>query len=141
MTFHWSEKLSTGVSEIDGQHQALIQQINRLEEIIHVESESARKELILDMLDYLSDYARIHFDVEERQMETFRCKVAEENQKAHQKFLEMITELREKYRDNGPAPEVVQEIHNRLGDWFINHICKIDSQLGKAVRDSGTWAS
>ena len=141
MAFHWTESMSTGVSEIDGQHQALIQQINRLEEILKIDSESLRKEHILDMLDYLTDYARIHFDDEERQMEIFRCKVAEENKKAHKQFLETIARLREEYQNDGPAPQVARDIHNMLGDWFINHICTIDSQLGKAIQKSGVWAT
>ena len=98
MTFYWKESMSTGVSEIDGQHQALIQQINRLEEIIEVDPESVQQEHILDMFDYLTDYARTHFDDEERQMETFACEAAEENKKAHKEFIEMISQLREEYQ-------------------------------------------
>lgn len=141
MTFYWTESMSTGVSEIDGQHQALIQQINRLEEMVKVDPESVRQEHILDMFDYLSDYARTHFDDEERQMETFACEAAEKNKKAHKQFLEMITQLREEYQNDVPTSQLTQDIHDKLGDWFVNHICTIDHELIKAIHHSGVWAT
>lgn len=141
MTFYWKESMSTGVTEIDGQHQALIQQLNRLEEVVKVDPDAVRQEHILDMFDYLTDYARTHFGDEERQMETFACEVAEENKKAHKQFIEMITELREEYHEGVPTAQLAQEIHERLGDWFVNHICTIDRQLIKAIHRSGVWAS
>lgn len=141
MTFYWTEAMSTGVSEIDGQHQALIQQINRLEEIVKIGSTSLRQEHILDMLDYLADYAHFHFDDEERQMETFCCEVAEKNKEAHHQFLNMIAQLREELHAEGPSPKLAQDIHEKLGEWFINHICTTDHELAEAIQHSGVWAT
>jgi hemerythrin len=81
----WDESFSTGLPEIDEQHQNLIDKCNEFFQAI---VNGTGRETAGDVLDYLRYYAAWHFEKEETCMEEYRCPAAAANKKAHGEFLD-----------------------------------------------------
>jgi hemerythrin-like metal-binding protein len=63
----WNKDYSIGLAEIDNHHQMLFKVINKLSRFIQEgESETYLEELII----FLGEYAKIHFEIEEKYMDT-----------------------------------------------------------------------
>ena len=122
----WNNSMSTGVPEVDRQHQDLIGQLNRLNEAM---SQGKGRDEIAKMLDFLADYVVRHFAAEERHMDVLGCPAAAANRQAHREFLGTFKALRERFDAAGAQPTLVLEIHGTLSKWLVGHITKIDTQL------------
>ncbi len=84
---NWTKAFETGSAKLDLQHRLLIDNINLLEEelknphLTRVEAAFANR-----LLGYLEAYANIHFDAEEKCMESYRCPVHAQNRQEHERF-------------------------------------------------------
>jgi hemerythrin-like metal-binding protein len=125
-TFVWDESMSTDDVTVDAQHKELFRQINLLMEAM---SQGKGRDKINDILNFLDQYVNLHFREEEERMETYHSPVAQVNKQAHTRFIETLGALRGRYEKQGPSSELVLEIKQKMGDWLVNHIYKIDTQL------------
>lgn len=67
-------------------------------------------------------------------MERHRCPAAAKNKAAHAKFVETFMALRGRVRRGGAnSAALAVEVQRDLLDWLINHIRKIDAQLGPCL--------
>ncbi len=66
-------------------------------------------------------------------MERHRCPVAGKNKEAHARFVDNFRQLRTKIEADGPSASLAIEVQRQLADWLVNHIRKIDTQLGGCV--------
>ncbi|MDD3628037.1 MAG: bacteriohemerythrin, partial [bacterium] len=65
----WTKELSVNFSTIDSQHKKLIGLINKL----HDAMKEGKGSAVLDeVINEMSDYAKIHFETEEKYMEKFK---------------------------------------------------------------------
>lgn len=126
MPIQWQASMSTGVEEIDRQHQTLIQALNELMEAMRQGKGTQR---ISDILAFLGQYAASHFAYEERCMEQYHCPAAAVNKLAHQKFIKVFGELRQRLAKEGPTSALVMEVQRQLADWLVSHIQGTDCQL------------
>jgi hemerythrin len=122
--------LATGVIEVDHQHKELFRQVAVLTEAMR---QGQGRDALAKTLDFLGAYAIQHFATEERQMAEARCPAAAENRRAHAEFVAKFKSLRERFDEAGATTTLVLEIGNFLGKWLVEHISKVDKQLGACV--------
>ncbi len=123
----WDDSMASGDPLIDEQHKQLIHQLNRL--MTGMVAGSGRSE-VQASLNFLADYVAKHFGYEEACMEKHQCPVAKKNKTAHASFVANFGAMRARIETDGPSPALAIELQHKLADWLVNHIRRIDTQLG-----------
>jgi len=131
MGIFWDqERMSTGIAEIDAQHQEMIRRFNELEAaVMHAEGQV----LVPRMLDFLDRYTRFHFAREEECMVAYGCTAAAANRAAHEELRADLATIRSQFDRKGVASVDVIHLERALGNWIRNHICSIDARLRQCV--------
>ena len=127
---YWEDKLKTGDENLDFQHKYLFETFNKLGDAITAEQS---KDTLNTILSRLKFYAEWHFGKEEECMERYNCPVAEQNKKAHAKFLDMFAQYRDESQQPGNTMEVAIKIHESLSDWLLNHVLGVDTRLQPCI--------
>lgn len=124
----WSDDLAVGNTFIDGDHQKLIDMVNRLHALM---AEGKGKDVLGKVLHNLITYTREHFRREEDLMAKMRFPGLTEHKAEHEKLLIEVLELQKKF-ESGAATLSIQVLHF-LRDWLVNHIGKSDKELALAA--------
>lgn len=132
----WDDSMSTGLPNIDAQHKEIIGKYNELAEAM-AEGKGADRRVAGELLDFLQFYSKWHFEREEECMEEYRCPAAAANKKAHAEFMAMFGQLYEQWWATSMDPRLVQATFERVGQWIVTHIQRVDSQLLACVREAG----
>ena len=130
----WNEKLATGISTIDSQHQELFKRINNL--VVAIKEHRCKNE-IDGTLKFLDDYARIHFSDEETHMRETGYPGLADQLESHKKYLEALTALKEEAslpRVHGSSYDLSATTNQVVVDWIVDHILKLDMQFGDFLR-------
>lgn len=126
----WTEKFETGHPVIDAQHRMLIDYINRLETMSYTTNPDRQEaEFLLNLVDFVESYTRVHFTHEESCMAKHRCPAYEQNKQAHQDFLQFFRHFKERFESEGCRPEVLGRLHATCCAWIQQHILHVDHQL------------
>ena len=133
----WNEDYSTGIETIDRQHKLLIDQINRLEEVV-ANTRPTEREIRFagGMVSFLESYSKMHFGLEEECMEAYRCPAHALNEQQHGQFAEFIERFKRKFNAEGFSVEAFRELHEMTGAWITRHILRVDGQLFPCVQAS-----
>jgi len=131
MGIQWRDSLSIGVEEIDSQHKELLQRFNRLLEAC--ETGKGREEL-KGLMIFLDDYVIQHFRDEESIQRLRGYPDYESHKGEHESFIVRLKALQKEIDTEGMAVNHVMEANNLLLKWLINHISKVDMNLGKFLR-------
>ncbi|MGP8201396.1 MAG: bacteriohemerythrin [Limisphaerales bacterium] len=108
----WTEKFETGFANLDQQHRVLIEHINLLEEQLeHTNPTSAEAEFAVHLVDYLEAYAKVHFQCEEKCMESHRCPAHAQNQQEHERFRGFIRNYKRLCEIEGFKVELLRNLH------------------------------
>ncbi len=121
----WTEKLKTGIVQIDDQHQSIIILINKL---IEIEFNHILEKIETDaILTELIEYSINHFKEEERLMQEIEYPLLEEHQGEHYIFKYKIAMFCKSASDSNKT--ITQEMLLFLKNWFINHITNSDMKI------------
>ena len=123
----WSDDLRIGIKSIDDQHQSLFDCFSRLKA---ARLDPERQTTLLVTIIELSDYANIHFFMEEGIMRASKYPLLEEHLVEHQAFSAAIDQLREKSADDGAFDEAI----SLLEDWLSRHIGGSDQKFSEHYR-------
>ncbi len=123
----WDDAYAIGEPSIDEQHKKLFQYFHDLESAL--KQRDIDKAMFLHVLDYLEDYAKMHFGNEETCMHRFHCPIAQTNQTAHRRFIESYGYFRKLLEKEAVSQQLFNALLTWGEEWLIDHICKIDSQL------------
>jgi hemerythrin-like metal-binding protein len=127
----WSRSYSVGVSQMDKEHQRLIDIINNL----YAAMRSGRsKDAIGTILDELIDYTKSHFAHEEKLMQEINYEGFDEQKRCHVALVSQVVEIQQKYR---AGTALGQEVMSFLKDWLIKHIQGVDKRYGPAMNKKG----
>jgi len=127
--------MATGVESIDEQHQELIEMVNNLDTACR---QGEAKEHLKQMVDFLADYAKRHFNHEETLMDEVGCPTSAKNKLAHRQFLLEFSRFMERFEREGATTSLVLELKNLTSSWLSNHICKVDTGLRQCNRECAT---
>jgi len=132
----WTEDLSIGIDIIDNQHKELFNRINSLLEAI---KQHICKDKISGIIQFLDDYVHSHFDEEERYMLKYGYPEYQFHKAQHEHFKKELSALKsELIKIEGRAKLGSYELsvitNQVVVDWILDHIVKIDKQLGKFLQ-------
>jgi methyl-accepting chemotaxis protein/hemerythrin len=127
----WSKSYSVGVSQMDREHQRLIDLINNLYAAMRA---GRSHDAIGSILDELASYTVNHFSHEEKLMQQAGYAGLDEQKREHKALVEQVVEIQQKYR---AGTALGQEVMTFLKNWLINHIQGADKKYGPVMNKKG----
>lgn len=129
MLIEWSDELSVGHEAIDRDHRRLIEIINTLEAAIAAgDGERAVGETLAE----LAEYARGHFDREERLMLRHRYRGYDVHKWAHDGFLDELARMIPRLESGEAA--IDRATLDLLRNWMVTHVSGLDRELGTFLK-------
>lgn len=130
--FPWNENFSTGIPDIDEQHQQLIGLINQLVSHLAYQSDAPTLNAILEQL---AACAARHFTFEEALWRQYLPEDPRETShvQAHSGFVDEVNRLMAQ-TDANNLGAITEEIVAFLTRWLTFHILESDRRLAKVVR-------
>ena len=122
----WSEKFSTGVPDIDSEHEELINSINSF---YQKQNEGIEKSESVQILNDIYGSIHAHFMLEERVMEKNAYDEYEKHKNDHAKLLDDLRDITMELEETSQLDEA--QLKNKLNDWFMIHFKTFDSRLHK----------
>jgi len=127
MAFLWTPDLTTGIDIIDEQHQEIFIIINKLLATIR---EGKGKDEIGNTIKFLDNYCKDHFAMEEKYAIQYFYPDYPQLKSEHDGFRKDFEKFKEGFEANGPSSYIVIQVQQRICDWLVYHIKKIDMELG-----------
>lgn len=121
----WQPDCSINLPEIDEQHMALFETINRLWTAV---IDAAGTDEIRQVIDELERYTLTHFTAEETLMRMSNYPRFEEHKKEHASFVGRLSQ--EKLRLASGQPITLDMLHF-LNEWLVRHICQSDKEYAR----------
>jgi hemerythrin len=131
LDFVWTEKLAVGVREIDIQHKFLFAKINDLGSAMDSNDTS---EQIEKFFVFLEEYTASHFAMEQKAMGVYKYPDMAAHIEQHNVFIRSIRELKASFNENGVTEALTSELRERLCDWLVEHVSKVDRALGAFLK-------
>ena len=128
----WNSSYETGLTEMDEQHQNLVQLANQL--YIALKKDKSKKE-IKDTLKAFTDYAAYHFGNEERYFAEFNFSEESDHKKQHSEFLSKINLFQKDYLAN--KVRFLDDIMNFISTWLSGHFNNYDKQYVDLFKKNG----
>ena len=128
----WNDKYSVNISLIDEQHKKLFEIINKA---IIVNKHGKVAKDVLGILDEMTEYALMHFEVEERYMKEFDFPEYLTHRKEHIDFTNNTIDY--KNRVVGGDFQIINVILEYLKQWLVNHIQVTDRQYIDCFKKNG----
>ena len=120
----WDSRLETGESQIDSQHQALVEALNRLHSAM---LEGNGRSEVGASLKFLSDYTLSHFAMEEEMMDLYAYPAASSHKKIHSDLIASLNDLVEGFQRGSTALTIAVMIF--LEEWLTNHFLGEDARF------------
>lgn len=118
--------LSTGIAEIDAQHYELIDRLNELNNLL-ITGLTLRD--INGFLEYIENYAALHFLTEETYMDRFDYPDKEEHKKQHAEFCESFRNFKILFEKKEQISLILKILNNEILEWFEEHFEYHDIKL------------
>ncbi|MGD0586444.1 MAG: bacteriohemerythrin [Oryzomonas sp.] len=131
MGIAWRESLAIGVPEIDRQHKELLSRFDSLLKACEAGKGTGELQKLLGFLD---DYVVRHFSDEEDIQRNRNYPGYAAHKREHEGFIARLKTLQDEIKADGVALHHVTETNNMLLKWLINHIAKVDGELGAYLR-------
>ncbi|PKL60662.1 MAG: hemerythrin [Methanomicrobiales archaeon HGW-Methanomicrobiales-4] len=128
----WSDDLSVQITEIDKQHQHLIDLINKLHEAM---LQKQGKQIVNQIIDELAAYTVYHFQNEEKYMQQFKYSGLLVHTHEHETFVKRVDSFQKDYEAGKLGLSI--EIMTFLRDWVKNHILVTDKKYMPTFRENG----
>lgn len=126
--FEWNNSFALNIPDIDEQHQRLISLISDLDAAVQ---DGTGGLLISYVLQELSRYIDVHFEDEERLMQSYGYPELEGHHQEHEFFVSRLKHIKENYRD---GDVLSKETLDFLKDWISCHIKGTDQIYAGFIR-------
>lgn len=128
-TFEWTSLFETGLTDVDAQHQRLVELLNALGEHI----DSGDPDQIDRVLQELAAYTVVHFESEEKQMREAALdpRHVDEHCATHQRFVAQVVAWMASRNNAGQLS--AGELLNYLANWLVFHILGEDRSMGRQI--------
>ncbi|HHZ01836.1 MAG TPA: hemerythrin family protein [Tissierellia bacterium] len=131
MAILWNKSLEIGNTLIDEQHKKLFEKADQLFE---AGKQGKSKEYIIQLFDFMDDYAKTHFRDEEKYMLSINYPEYNQQKQMHESFIQKLSDLRQEYEKAGANITVIIGANQFILDWLINHISNADRKIGEYAR-------
>lgn len=123
-----TKDMLTGIEKVDVQHQELIDRINT---VISMGDDGRSKEETDKTLDFLAEYAIMHFRTEEDLMTECEYPAHSIHESQHASFVEKYLQFKEKIDKSGYNHGIASELNAFLVKWTIHHVTNSDVVFGR----------
>jgi hemerythrin len=127
MSIEWRDSLSVGVEAIDSQHKELLHRFDRL---LNACQEGQGIHELHKMQMFLDEYVHTHFNDEEALQRQKQYPGFDAHHAEHLYFIEQLNKLTLDIQKEGASTHHVIETNHFLLKWLLNHISKVDKELG-----------
>jgi len=131
VAIQWNNDLLTGIQEIDNQHKELFTRINNL---LNACSCGKGKDEVVIVFNFLEDYVVKHFKCEENAMLKHNYPDYLAHMSQHQQFISVVKELKCELKKKSVTTEFIIHTNQKVVQWIISHITKIDKKLAEFLR-------
>ncbi len=126
MTITWDPKLETGIAEIDEQHQLLFRKAASVLDAVQAGQGGLE---LQRTIQFLADYAALHFETEERFMRAAGFPEAEEHAEIHRRINRRLMEVAADFNADGATAGLVADVEAMMRGWVTFHIMEKDKAL------------
>jgi len=123
----WRPEFSTGVADVDHEHQQLIEWINRT--LAAMRQEQAGADDVTELLGEVFARISAHFALEERVMRERAYDQFAEHKQDHERLLDEIRDIMDEHEFSEAADHLVE----RLSAWFGVHFRTHDARFHRAL--------
>jgi len=134
MAIEWNEELATGNRDIDSQHRELFA---RFDKLLTACNQRKGKEEVINLLQFLGDYVKSHFALEERLQVEHSYPHYGEHKSQHDSFIMDLHGLETQLSQEGASLPLVIQTNQTMVNWLINHINVTDRQMAGYLRTKG----
>lgn len=128
----WSPILSVGIGSIDAQHRVLLNYINQLSSAIICGQSTTT---LIEIIDSLDSYARLHFRYEERLFVIHHWQEQESHERAHRHFERQLIAFQERLAAGDGT--LTRDLLRFLIVWLAEHILVDDAAFGPHFQSCG----
>lgn len=126
----FDDTFRTGIPLIDKEHKILFDIIGKVHSTIQTRLVHDKFDAIMNILNELKEYTRIHFADEEKYMREIGYEGLEQQEALHQSFIDKLNELDlDDVDENQEA--YLYDFLDFLQKWLVNHILKVDKLIPK----------
>lgn len=125
----WRPEFSTGIADIDHEHQELVEWINRA--LAASAAAGADVATVSDLLGEIFAKISAHFALEERVMKTRGYDQLASHKQDHELLLDDIRDIMDEYEEGGGM--AADRFAERLGEWFGTHFRTHDARFHHAM--------
>ena len=123
----WSDILSVGVDEMDNEHKELFKRINQLLSALLGRSKDYD---LGEIVQFINEYIDFHFRDEEKLQAAYKYPKLEEHKKLHAIYEEYFREIEMKLKNDDFDAALLLEIQDKVVNWLLDHIARVDKQYG-----------
>ena len=127
MAFKWNPDWSTGVENIDAEHNKLFSMFEIFGDAC---SEGLGASVVASILDDVLEYTIFHFDGEEKQLAERNYALLAEHQEIHRDLKDRVAAYRKSVlecdHDRDALESLGMSVGSFLQDWLIQHIMEKD---------------
>lgn len=127
-----NEALQVGVRQFDKEHCQLIEIINQFHSTVKIREGSSAIEATLQKL---TDFAREHFENEEKLLALHKYPELEHHRAAHSKIIDHLHGIRSNFVQGSATLQY--EMLQFLLDWLLNHTRDVDKKYGPFLNEKG----
>ncbi|MFC1835880.1 bacteriohemerythrin [Thermodesulfobacteriota bacterium] len=127
----WTPRLAVNVDKIDDQHKELY---SRMNDVVIAVMDGKGKDEISGFTRFLAEYTRTHFGDEEALMTQHKYPGYDAQRSAHIEFTKEVDKMRSQVDSGEITSDLVVDVVKKLGDWFSDHIGKMDKALGQYLK-------
>ncbi len=128
----WTDKLVTGISEIDAHHKQLVGMVNELHRAMKMKKGAKEAGPILDRL---ADYTVMHFSYEEDLFEQYMYPDRAGHKQTHDELVAQVVDFKTQFEDGKAA--LSMDLMIFLSDWLRGHIMKTDMEYVPFLKEKG----
>lgn len=126
--FEFTDDYKTNIDIVDEEHRKLFEIVERTYEVINADLIPDKYDHIVSIIDELKDYTKLHFEDEEKYMESIGYEGLKAQKLAHESFVERLAEINMEEVDDSQQEYLCELIDFLLG-WLKNHILKMDKKI------------
>jgi hemerythrin-like metal-binding protein len=128
----WNESYRVDIEVIDEQHKQLFDAVHRFSEAVQRDD---GPEGFADLLGFLLDYGKRHFETEEAYFVSFGYDQAASHAEQHAAFVDIVQNFKRRFENDQLI--VAAEVLNFLEAWLVEHVTTSDQRYVGCFREHG----
>ena len=124
--FEWKNDFSVGEETIDSQHKKLLDQVNKILDVVVFGVEA--KIVEDNIMNFLEEYIKEHFLYEEEYMRKIKYPYIKKHRQEHRSFVKNYIKFKKELEMGVDKSKLILKVENFLGTWLLNHIGKEDKK-------------